>query len=299
MKYYRFFVQFILAASFLTGSMSVNADTGDLVSCEIICQDGIIEVEAEVFATDKETVTGTVAKHDFENADILKQLYGSEDKWEYENGDFCKIKYDTNELSEDAFVSAEAIGNVLSFEIKYFDIDQEQLLKLNQCGRTEAPEELSELLGIEAIVTNYYEMENECYYVLQELVEDVPIAWMSPVFSKYSLTYQENCLVDLFYQGNFTVQETSVVECISISEALEMLQMYADIEMIHCPPSNAPISRAQMCYYLEEINDEITFRPVWVFSVEGSVWEGDALYKYEEMIYLDAQDGLLLKYFGA
>lgn len=298
MKYRRLVMQLILTASFLTGNMSVHADTGDMVSCEISCQDGILKVEADVFAPEKEVVTGTVIKHDFENADILKQLYGSEDKWEYEDGDFCKIKYDTNELPEDAIVSADAFGNVLSFEIQYYDIDQEQLLKLNQCGRTESPEELTELLGFEAIVTNYYETENECYYVLQELLEDLPIAWMSPVFSKYSLTYQENCLVDLFYQGNFTVQEAAAVECISISEALEMLQMYADIEMIHCPPSNAPISRAQMCYYLEEINEKITFRPVWVFSVEGSIWEGEALYKYEEMIYLDAQDGLLLKYFG-
>lgn len=302
MKFLKYAIHLTLSGLLLSAGITAGAqagDTGDLVSCEINCQDGILSVEAEVLAPDRDIVTGTLSSEVFDSAELLKQLYGEEEKWEYEDGNLCVLDYQKSELPEEVFVSAGVFENTLSFDIKYFDVETQEMEKVLQETRTESPEEISHMLGISAVVTNLHETDSGYrYYQLQELIEGVPTAWLSPVFSKYTMSYKGEYLVDVFYQGNFTVEDTSPVDILSAREALEMIQTYADAGMVHCPPSGADITRIQLCYYLEEIEGTITFRPVWVFSAGGSIWEGEAYYMYEEMLYIDAQDGLLLKYIG-
>lgn len=299
MKFLKYMLHLALPALLLSSGMAAGAQTGDSVSCEINCQDGILSVEAEVLAPDVEIVTGTLSCGRFDSAEILKQLYGEAEKWEVQNGNPLELNYQKAELPEEVFISAGAFDNTLSFEINAFDVGTQEMEKVLLAAKTESPEEITGLLGTAAVVTNLHETENGyCFYRLQELIEGVPTAWQSPVFSKYTMTYQGEYLTDMFYQGNFTVEDTRPVNILSVQETLEMVQTYADAGMILCPPSGADIRRIQLCYYLEEIEGTITFRPVWVFSVDGSIWEGEAYYMYEEMLYIDAQDGVLLKYTG-
>lgn len=296
LKYVGYIAMFIFLAS--TESI-VFAETQDSISCEIECSDGMICVDAEVIMPDEGIVTGTLSCKDFENADLLRTLYGKETDWEYSMQDKCTIIYPEAELPKGLKVSACAIGNVLSFELSYNNAETSELPGLLQNASTCTPDEISDLLGIEAVEINHHTAEGGYhFYRFQEIINGVPTAWLSPVFSKYTLTYQDEYLTDVYYQGNFMVCDTSPVTILSAEEALAMVQTYADAGMLRCPPSRSDITRIQLCYYLEEIDEAITFRPVWVFSVAGSIWEETSADTYDEMIYIDAQDGLLLRYIG-
>ena len=94
--------------------------------------------------------------------------------------------------------------------------------------------------------------------------------------------------------------ECSEVELLPMEEIVKHIQDYAMLGVIHTPVSGDEIIQIELQYYLEQKENMVTFRPVWVFQVEeliegmASPTGGNA-----DFLYVDAQSGELIEYMGS
>lgn len=260
----------------------------DTVNETIPCQEGNLILDAQIVYPETTICYGEVVRQDFA-LNGLFELYGEANQWmRMETGENT-YRYISNILSDEVYIGGSWDENYVVFEVKY---PQTMSVKDVLSEDKEAPpEEVLAKLGVVGEIT----WENDTHLRVKGSLNGVPTAHLSPVIFSGGMEYQDKHLVYAFFNNNFKVSQTKPAELLSINQLLERLRYYANIGMLY-PLENVTIDRIKLEYYLEEVGDKTTFRPVWNFCAV-SVDDSDIPYG-EDYIYLDAQDGKMLEYKG-
>lgn len=285
------------------------SDFPEKLSTGILCGDSELMIAANVICNTDAIYTGTASMLPF-NVENIKQLYGQAERWqecsEIEEGMW---RYQGEAGDRENYITGfitVVLGDVgleagagLKFDISSLNGSDETIFEE---ARTDEPEIILELLAIDASVwkQTHASSEIETYYAITGQLSGVPIAWRSPVYAKGTMCYHQGRLSLFDYTGRYEIAECDEAQLLAMDKILEHIQEYATLGVIHTPASGDEVIQIELQYYLEQKQNMVTFRPVWVFEVEEliegmtSPTGGNA-----DFLYVDAQSGELVEYMGS
>lgn len=285
-------------------SAAEPADSQNHQTYTIDCQEGIIQINADIVSYEGEIYAGSAVSQEFRLEDAFL-LYGEKENWveapELGTNSFRYL--DENLGSEDFItVSVNQAGPEAGGDIQFsLAPAQENYGAILEDAVKLPPEEVPGLLGLDAAVSpqQIFSTADTAFYLVSGQLEGIPVAFYSPVTAKGTMSYQDGGLTYLSYTGRYTIEERREVEPLSPEALSANLEEYAALGVVNPPPSGEEVTEIALEYYLVNQEGTVAFRPVWVFKVpelmEGA---GAATGELDDFLYLDAQSGELLEYMG-
>ena len=263
------------------------------------CELGVLEIEAEVKCPDTPVYAGTMREVPF-GAETLKTLFGDAQNWvpapeEEDNEQY--FLYKEPEVFENSIISGGIFEHGKGI---YFDMElrsSEEYEAVKERMKVFDTQQAVKALGIQAQAFICMEHGDYIWYTLVGKIDDVTIAFYSPMKSVGQVCCEYGDVTGIQFRGNYEIEEKQEASLLSLAEVLEQVSRYAASGDLNPPTSGDAISTVELQYYLEEQEGSVTFHPVWAFKVPHVITEDLSMEEDgTSYFYIDAQNGELVRY---